>query len=95
MAKEDLEVITFESIPSSLKEATTIPIYKGKGWHALLTKNYRGISLSSIIGKRLEQIVLVRMTPILEESGIPHKMQRAFQAGNSCADAMEAVQEAV
>ena len=49
----------------------------------------------SVIGKIFERIVLQRMTPILEENGIPHHTQSAYQAGLSCADPTEVVQEAV
>ena len=35
------------------------------------------------------------MTPVLEENGIPHHTQTAYQAGISCADPTEVVQEAV
>ena len=35
------------------------------------------------------------MTPILEEKGIPHRTQTAYQAGISCCDATEVVQEVV
>ena len=89
------EIITLECIPSSLKESTIVPIYKGKGRDPLLTKNYRGISLSSVISKLLERIILLRIVPILEECGIPHRTQTAYQKGVSCSDATEAVQEVV
>ena len=86
------EIITFECIQSSLKESTFVPIYKGKGRDPLITKNYRGISLSSVISKR---IILLRIVPILEECGVPHRTQTAYQKGVSCSDATEAVQEVI
>ena len=89
------EVISFEDIPSSFKEATIVPIYKGKGSDPLQTQNYRGISLSSVVGKLLERIMLGRILPILEEKGIPHLTQTAYQKGVSCGDATEAVQEII
>ena len=88
-------IVHLEQIPSCLKEAEIIPIYKGKGKDPLLTSNYRGISLSSIISKVFERVILLRMTPILEEKGIPHHTQTAYQAGISCSDATEVVQEVV
>ena len=59
------------------------------------TSNYRGISLTSVIGKLFERIILKRITPVLKERGIPHYTQTAFQSGISCADPTEVVQEAV
>ena len=35
------------------------------------------------------------MIPILEEKGIPHRTQTAYQAGVSCCDATKAVQETI
>ena len=46
--------------------------------------------------KLLERILLQRMMPIiLEENGIPHHTQTAYQKGVSCSDATEVVQEAI
>ena len=39
--------------------------------------------------------VATKNAPLLEEKGIPHLTQSAYQAGVSCADPTEAVQEAV
>ena len=89
------EILHLEQIPSCLKEVEIISIYKGKGKDPLLTSNYRGISLSSIISKVFERVILLRMTPILEEKGVPHRTQTAYQAGISCSDATEVVQEVV
>ena len=69
--------------------------YKGKGRDPLLAKNYRGISLTSVIGKLFKRILLQRLIPVLEDLGIPHYTQTAYQAGISCADPTEVVQEAV
>ena len=89
------EIIDFESIPRSFLNSIIVPIYKGKGRDPLLAKNYRGISLTSVIGKLSERILLQRLIPVLEDLGIPHYTQTAYQAGISCADPTEVVQEAV
>ena len=88
-------MVKFECMPECLNNATIVPIYKGKGKNPLSTNSYRGISLTSIIGKLFECILLHRMTPILEKNGIPNHTQSAYQAGLSCADPTEVVQEAV
>ena len=61
-----------ECNPACLNNAIIVPMYKGKGKNPLLTNSYRGISLTSVIGKLFECIVLQRITPILAENGIPH-----------------------
>ena len=86
------EIIQLERIPSSLKDTIIVPIYKGKGKDPLLA---RGISLSSVLVKLFERVLLLRMIPILEEKGIPHRTQTAYQAGVSCSDATEVVQEVI
>ena len=64
-------------------------LYKGKGRDPLLAKNYRGISITLVIGKLFERILLQRLIPVLEDLGIPHYTQTAYQAGISCADPTE------
>ena len=50
------EITRLERIPPSLKETVIVPVYKGKGRDPFHAKNYRGISLASIIGKIFERI---------------------------------------
>ena len=87
-------IVEFESIPACLNNAIIVPVYKGKGKNPL-SLSTGGISLTSIIRKIFEHIVLQRMIPILEENGITHHTQSAYQTGLSCADPTEVVQEAV
>ena len=86
-------IIDLEVVPPSLLRAIIVPIYKGRD--PLSMDNYRGISLTSVIGKPFERILLQRITPVLKESGIPHYTQTAYQAGISCSDPSAVVQEAV
>ena len=88
-------IINLESVPPCLTDAIIVPIYKGKGKNPNLTSNYRGITLTSVVGKLFERILLQRLVPLLEEKGIPHYTQSAYQAGISSADPTEVVQEAV
>ena len=88
-------IINLESVPPCLTDAIIVPIYKGKGKNPNLTSNYRGIALTSVVGKLFERILLQRLVPLLEEKGIPHYTQSAYQAGISCADPTEVVQEAI
>ena len=60
-------VAHFETIPPSLKLGVNIPIYKGKGRDPLNPNSYRGITLTSVISKCLERIILNRMELPLKE----------------------------
>ena len=55
-------IIHLEAVPPSLLDAIIVPIYKGKGRNPLLPSNYRGISLTPVIGKLFKYILLQRMT---------------------------------
>jgi hypothetical protein len=46
------------SVPDDLRHCTTIPITKGGKCNATNSENYRGITLSSVFGRILDQIVL-------------------------------------
>ena len=88
-------IISQEIIPSCLKQGIVIPCYKVKGKDPLIPTSYRGITLLSVINKVLEKIILNRMRLFLEELGIPHRNQTAYQTNVSCADAIFATHESV
>lgn len=70
-------MISLECIPSTV----LIPVHKGKGRNPFNPNSYRGISLTSIIAKVLENILLRRMLPVLQENGFPHISQTAYIPG--------------
>ena len=72
-----------------------MPVYKGSGRDPVKTDSYRGVNLSSVLAKMLEMLVLGRMGDLLQEAGIPHINQTAYQRRVSCADATFATQEAI
>ena len=78
------------SLEDRFKEGIIIPVYKGRGKDPLHPMSYRGITLSSIIAKTFEVVILKRMSPILDEQGIN---QTAFKRGISCNDAIFSTQE--
>lgn len=86
-------VISLEEVPTCFKEGVIIPVYKGKGKDPLLASSYRGITLSSIMAKTLEIVILKRMSPFLDEIGFPDVNQTAYQKGVSCTDAIFSTQE--
>ena len=88
-------IVSLEELPASLNEGLIIPVHKGKGKDPFLPGSYRGITLSSVISKLFEIILLQRLSPGLEDAGVPDLAQTAYQKGLSCADAIFATQEAL
>ena len=86
-------IISLEEVPTCFKEGVIIPVYKGRGKDPLLASSYRGITLSSIMAKSLEIVILKRMSPFLDEIGFPDVNQTAYQKGVSCTDAIFSTQE--
>ena len=87
-------ICQLEHIPQCFKDGIIIPVFKGKGKDPLLTKNYRGITLTSVLAKVFEIILSQRITPMLEAAGIPQVTQTAYREGVSCTDSMFASMEA-
>ena len=86
-------ILTLEELPDCLKEGLVVPIYKKQGKDPLLVSSYRGITLSSVLSKVLEIILLQRLSSHLEDQGFPDQLQTAYQKGISCMDAIFATQE--
>ena len=81
-------IIALKEIPTCLNEGLIISVYKGNGKDPLLPDSYRGITLSSVITKLFEIVLLQRLTPLLEEVGFADFSQTAYQKGISCSDAI-------
>ena len=81
-------IVSLEEIPSSFKFGLITPIYKGKGKDPQICGSYRGITLSSVLAKTLEFVLLERIIPVLADENIPQLTQTGFQKGVSCADAI-------
>ena len=64
-------IISFEEIPNYLKTSLIKPNYKGKGKEHLETSSFRRVSLSSMIAKLLNYIILQHMKPIPYLSSLP------------------------
>ena len=82
-------------IPDALKVGNIIPIYKGGGKDPLDVHSYRGITLTSVVSKVLEFLLLDRLKLVLLEAGLPHINQSAYVSNVSCADAICATQVVV
>ena len=77
-----------ESIPDSLNLAVITPVYKGSGKDPLDRGSYRGISVTPIIAKLLELLILARLQTHLQELGFPHANQSGYRKQTLCADAI-------
>ena len=88
-------VIDLESVPDSLKRGVVVPVYKGSGKDPLLVESYRGVTLSSVVTKVLEFLVLERLHIVFLEAYIPHCNQSAYRKRVSCGDAIFATQEVI
>ena len=86
-------VIDLESVPDSLKRGVVVPVYKGSGKDPLQVESYRGVTLSSVVTKVLEFLVLERLQMVFLEASIPHPNQSAYRKRVSCADSIFATQE--
>ena len=88
-------IIQLEKIPPSFKLGVITPVFKGKGRDPLDCNNYRGITLTSVLAKCLEILVLSRLEFLFCEKGFPTSSQTAYQKGLSCIDAIFSTQEVI
>ena len=88
-------LISLEDIPSCLKDGLVTPIYKKQGKDPLQVSSYRGITISSVLAKILQTLILTRMSDVIAELNLPDILQTAYQKGLSCSDATFATQEAL
>ena len=86
-------ICQLEQIPECFKRGIIIPAFKGKGRDPLLKKNYRGVTLTSVLAKVLEIAIMQRLEPILDDAGIPQTTQTAYRKGVSCQDSIFAGME--
>ena len=77
---------TLEVIPPVLNHSIIVPVFKGKGRDPTNPGSYRGISLTSVVGKCLEKVFLSRLLPVLKGHGFPHPSQTAYLKDRSCTD---------
>ena len=88
-------IVSLEAIPDSLKCGKTVPVYKGGGRDPLQPDSCRGITLSSVVSKVLEMLLLNRLETVFVEADIPHPNQSAYRKKVLCADAIFATQEII
>ena len=85
-------VKVFESgiVPNDWKNAVIVPLYKGKGEKGEC-KNYRGISLLSVVGKVYASILAERVRKITES--LMDDEQGGFRKGRGCVDQIFALKQ--
>ena len=71
------------AVPQDMRDSEIITIYKNKG-ERNDCNNYRGISLSSIVGKIFARVILIRLQKLAE--GIYPESQCGFRAERSTID---------
>ncbi len=80
-----------ERVPEDLKNATIIPLFKGKG-NRQKVNNYRGISLLSAAGKILARILLNRLNAEILNALVPEE-QCGFRKQRSTIDLIFAMRQ--
>ena len=86
-------ICDLEQIPDCFKHGIIVPAFKGKGRDPLLVNSYRGITLTSVLAKVLEILLLNRMSNILDDSQVPQLTQTAYRRNVGCSDSIFASQE--
>ncbi|GAB0179491.1 mitochondrial enolase superfamily member 1 [Grus japonensis] len=69
-------------VPDDWRLANVMPIYK-KGQKEDL-RNYRPVSLISVPGKVMEQIILIAITRNVQDNQVTRPSQHGFRKGRSC-----------
>ena len=85
----DEAVIELEAVPEVLKRGV-VSVYKGGGKDPMRRDSYRGITLTSMVSKVLEFLMLERLESVFVAIG-----QSAYRRAVSCADAIFATQEVI
>ena len=88
--------VGLESVPTVLKRGVVVPVYKGGGKDPMKIDSYRGITLTSMVAKVLEFLLLQCLELVFLEAGLQHINQSAYsRRAVSCEDAVFAMQEIV
>ena len=82
------DVVVLEVVPEVLKSDIIVPIYKGSGKDLLKVDSYRGITLTSMVSKVLEFLLLERLELVFMEADLPHVNQSAYRKAVSCTGVM-------
>ena len=76
----------FGIVPSLWKLSIIVPIPKGRVKRVCDPNNFRGISLTSLVGKVMCMVLNDRLANFLEAEGILANEQGGIHSGRSCRD---------
>ena len=84
-------------VPEIFKVGKIISIYKGKNKDKCSPTNYRGITLTSIISKLFEKVILLRIENDFISSGVsfPHELQFGFRNDHGAIPACYVLKEII
>lgn len=88
-------MVKYAYMPKDLKTSIIIPLYKGKGKPKDKVKSYRGVSLTPVLCKVYEKLLMSRLRPWLDQSNFPPALQHAGRKGCSSVTLSYALQEVV
>ena len=74
--------LEYSYVPDDWKLANVVPIFKKGGKE--FKENYRPISLTSIVCKLMESIIVNKLTSFLESNNLLNPRQHGFRRGKSC-----------
>jgi len=89
------KIVSHMYIPRAFKHSVIIPLYKGKHKPKNVVGSYRGVSLSPILNKVLEKVILLRLKPWLATKDFPPPLQQAGRDKTNCVCLSYVVQEAI
>ncbi len=76
------DIVSYEYCPVSFSIGKILPIHKGKGKSKDDPSNYRGITLTSVLSKLFDRLLLNRIEVWASNSkGFPHQFQFGFRKG--------------
>lgn len=88
-------ITSLETVPKDFTMGNIISLYKTNKKNRYNKDNYRGITLTNILSKNFERLILNRWMPYFEEKGFPNNLQFAYQKEKSCIDASMSLQESI
>ena len=78
-------IIELEIIPDSLKRGLEVPVYKGSGKDPSKMDSYRGVTLSTVIAKVLEILILDRLDLVFLKLMCLISISQPYRKNVSCA----------
>ena len=88
-------IVKYTHIPQCFKHSVIIPLHKGRNKPKDSVSSYRGVSLTPILNKVFEKLILNRLKPWLSQHDFPPPLQQAGRGKTNCVCLSYAVQEAI